>query len=136
MTLSVTNQAYIFLISIAGGLAAGLLFDFFRVLRRVIKTSNIITNIQDIIFWVLVTTMIFAIIFFNNDGELRWYEFLGTFIGVLLYSLVISDYFIKTTLAVVQFLMKISGIIFKPAFAIISRASLNIINKVKAHKKS
>jgi spore cortex biosynthesis protein YabQ len=132
----VTNQAYIFLISIAGGLAAGLLFDFFRVLRRVIKTSNIITNIQDIIFWVLVTTMIFAIIFFNNDGELRWYEFLGTFIGVLLYSLVISDYFIKTTLAVMQFIIKISGIIFKPVFAIISRASLNIINKVKAYKKS
>ena len=39
----VQNQAYLFLVFSLTGVAIGVLFDFFRILRRTIKTANIIT---------------------------------------------------------------------------------------------
>ena len=47
------NQAYIFFIFSVNGVFIGLLFDVFRILRKSFKTINIITNIEDIIFWIL-----------------------------------------------------------------------------------
>ena len=49
----VTNQAYLFLIFIINGIIIGVLFDFFRILRKTIKTKDAITYIQDILFWIL-----------------------------------------------------------------------------------
>ena len=43
------NQAYLFLVFSLTGIVIGILFDFFRILRRSIKTSNIVTYIQDMI---------------------------------------------------------------------------------------
>ena len=41
----VINQAYLFLIFTSNGVFIGLLFDFFRILRKSFKTINIITYI-------------------------------------------------------------------------------------------
>ena len=49
----ITNQAYLFLIFILNGLIIGFLFDFFRILRKTIKTTDFVTYIQDFIFWIL-----------------------------------------------------------------------------------
>ena len=49
----ISNQANLFLIFTINGVIIGLLFDFFRILRRSFKTKDIITYIEDIIFWIL-----------------------------------------------------------------------------------
>ena len=49
----VSNQAYLFFIFIVNGILIGLLFDFFRIARKVFRTNDIITYIQDILFWIL-----------------------------------------------------------------------------------
>ena len=98
------NQIYIFAIFILYGLLTGLLFDFFRVLRKSFRTSNIITYIHDIIFWLIVgITLLFTIFRFNN-GELRGYIFIGIGIGVSMYLLVFSRPFISISVVIVQFM--------------------------------
>ena len=54
----ITNQAYLFLIFILNGIIIGLLFDFFRILRKTIKTKDIITYLEDFIFWILTGAII------------------------------------------------------------------------------
>lgn len=49
----ISNQANIFLIFTINGVIIGLLFDFFRILRRSFNTKDIITYIEDILFWIL-----------------------------------------------------------------------------------
>lgn len=44
------SQAQIFLLFFIIGIIIGLLFDFFRVLRKTFKTPDFFTTIQDIIF--------------------------------------------------------------------------------------
>ena len=49
----ILNQAYIFLIFVINGFLIGILFDIFRILRKSFKTKDIITYIEDILFWIL-----------------------------------------------------------------------------------
>ena len=49
----VKDQAYLFLIFIANGIIIGILFDFFRILRKTFKTSDMITYVEDLLFWIL-----------------------------------------------------------------------------------
>ena len=49
----ITNQGIIFLIFVLNGFAIGFLFDIFRILRKAFKTTDTITYIEDILFWIL-----------------------------------------------------------------------------------
>ena len=99
----ITNQAYLFFIFIINGILIGLLFDFFRILRRIIKTNDIITYIEDVLFWILTGFIILYSIFVFNNGQLRLYMFLGIILGAFTYMLFISSYFIKINIKVINY---------------------------------
>ncbi|WHH57615.1 spore cortex biosynthesis protein YabQ [Petroclostridium sp. X23] len=113
MEVSITNQAYVFLSSVVGGLVVGFVFDIFRILRRVVKTANFITYLEDILFWILVTIIIFTLVFVTNNGELRWFEFLGVILGVIFYNLLLSAYIIGISVSVINVIKKIIVFIVK-----------------------
>lgn len=112
------NQAYLFLIFVLDGFIIGLLFDFFRILRKTFKTSDIITYIQDILFWILTGLVVLYSIFIFNNGEMRIYIFLGILIGIVLYILLLSKYIIKINVFIINkikwFISIILKIIFMP----------------------
>ena len=54
------NEIYAFAIFILNGFLIGLLFDVFRILRKSFKTSDIITNIQDLIFGIITGIIILS----------------------------------------------------------------------------
>ena len=81
----INTQLYLFLIFILNGLIIGLLFDFFRILRKAIKTSDLITCIEDVVFWILTGYLVLYSIFKYNNGELRFYLFLGITLGIIFY---------------------------------------------------
>lgn len=103
----ITNQAYIFFIFIVNGIIIGLLFDFFRILRRSFKTNNIITYIEDILFWILTGIILLYSIFIFNNGEIRLYLFLGVMLGIIVYMLTISTFIININVKIIKFLKNI-----------------------------
>ena len=106
----ILNQAYIFLIFVINGFLIGILFDIFRILRKSFKTKDIITYIEDILFWILTGLLLLYSIFTFSNGELRLYMFLGVFIGCILYMIIISQYFIKINVKIILFT---KGIVYK-----------------------
>ena len=74
------NQAYIFLVFIINGLIIGLVFDIFRIFRKSFKTPNIITYIEDILFWIISALIIMYSLFVFNNGQFRAYIFVGIFL--------------------------------------------------------
>ena len=107
-----TNQGYLFLIFIANGILIGFLFDFFRILRRAFKTGDIITYIEDLLFWILTGVIILYSIFTFNNGEIRLFLFLGIAIGIITYITFLSSYVIKVNVAIINFFKKIFKLIF------------------------
>jgi len=109
----VTNQAYLFLIFIINGILVGLLFDIFRILRKSFKTSDIITYIQDVLFWILTGFILLYSIFTFSNGEVRLYMFLAVFLGCLIYMLIFSKHFIKINVKIILILKGMLGKIIK-----------------------
>lgn len=105
----VINQAYLFLVFTINGIIIGLLFDIFRILRKSFKTSDIITYFQDILFWILTGLILLYSIFNFSNGEIRFYMFLGVFLGCLIYMLIFSKYFIDFNVKIISFLKNIIG---------------------------
>ena len=101
------NQLYIFLCFFLTGIVIGILFDIFRILRRSFKTWDIVTYIQDFIFWILTGVILLYSIFTFNNGELRAFVFIGILLGITLYILLISKYFIKIAVKIILIIKKI-----------------------------
>ena len=106
------TQLQLFLIFIINGLLIGLLFDFFRILRKSIKTSDFMTYVEDIIFWILTGFIILYSIFTYNNGEIRLFMFLAMIIGILLYWVLISKFILSISLNIINFIKKVFQIIF------------------------
>ena len=107
MILSMYSQFLIFVLTIVLGFLTGLLYDFFRITRKIFNHPNFLIQIQDIIYWVLVTFFTFKLIIIKNRGEIRWFLILGLVIGMILYFVIVSDFVIKILMSVIHIIEKI-----------------------------
>ena len=107
------SQGYLFLIFILIGILIGVLFDIFRILRKTFKTSDLITYIQDILFWLITGIILIYSILILNNGELRAYIFLSLFIGITTYILTISKHFVNLNVTILTLLKNIITFILK-----------------------
>lgn len=112
------EQFYLFLIFILNGIIIGCIFDIFRISRKSFKTKDIITYIEDVLFWIISGIITLYFIFIFNNGEIRLFIFLGILFGISLYMLTISKYFIKISVNIILHIKKlinsIISIIIKP----------------------
>ena len=108
------EQLTIFIYFIITGMILGIVFDVFRILRKSFKTSDIVTNIEDIIFGITTGIILLLSIFLFNNGELRLFVFIGIIFGIIIYMLIISKYFIKLNVAIINFIKKIIILLTKP----------------------
>ena len=107
MNVNVYSQLYNLLIFIITGIALGILFDLFRIIRRSFKTPDFITYLEDVIFWILAGCILLFSIFQFNNGEIRNYVFIGLIFGISLYLLTISKYFIKLNVKILAMIKNI-----------------------------
>lgn len=107
MDATTLNQVYLFGIYSVCGIIIGIFFDLFRILRRSFKTPDIVTYIEDILFGIFTGIFLIFILFVFNNGEMRFFMFFAIMLGLLLYLLTISKYFIKINVTVLVTIKKI-----------------------------
>ena len=106
------TQLQLFFIFLINGLLIGLLFDFFRILRKAIKTADFITYVEDALFWILTGFIILYSIFTYNNGEIRLFMFLAIILGILIYLTFISKIILSISLGIINVVKKIFSIVF------------------------
>ena len=106
-------QAYIFLIFFISGMLIGILFDIFRISRRTFNTTDFVTYLEDILFWIITGLFLIFILFTFSNGEIRLYNVISLIIGFVCYILTISKFFIKINVIILSFLKNISYKILK-----------------------
>ena len=123
-------QLYNFCIFIILGLVVAFIFDLFRVLRKTFKTNNIVTYLEDILFWLITGFLIMVAVFTFNNGELRIYLFIGLLLGIIIYILLLSKIINSILLKILLPFKKIISsflLVFKKIYDF-------IINKIKKCK--
>lgn len=123
------NQLYSFLIFAVVGIILSILFDIFRSLRKSFKTSDLITYIEDICYWILAGFILIYSIFVFNNGEVRAYIFLGIGMGILLYLTFVSKMFIRVNVAIITTIKNIINKLVKSLLLPI-KFIFNLIKKI------
>ncbi|MBO5349889.1 MAG: spore cortex biosynthesis protein YabQ [Clostridia bacterium] len=100
------DQVNILGIFILTGMCIGLLFDFFRIQRKVFKTYDFITYIQDILFWIFSGILLIIVTMKYTNGEIRIYMISGMILGIIIYLRLISKYVIKLNTIILKAIIK------------------------------
>lgn len=108
------NELGLFIMYIAGGIIISLIFDLFRALRKSVKTPDIITYIEDILFWIISGAFLIYLTFIVSSGNIRMYTFVGLILGGLLYFITVSKYFMKILIILFNFFKKVISIFIVP----------------------
>jgi spore cortex biosynthesis protein YabQ len=116
MTVSVSAQAFTFLCSVAGGIAIALIYDFFRIKRKTFKTGVFLIYIEDLLYWLLVAVIMFTMVYYSNEGELRGYLFIGALLGAVFYALLLSRPVMSSSMFVINILRRV----FRAVYSVVS----------------
>lgn len=129
MVLDINTQFVYFFSNILCGIIVGLLFDIYRVIRGFRTPNKILTAISDILFWIFASLLTFIIMLVTNNANLRYYTFLGLFLGLYFYFSLLSRLFIGSLRYIVYFTIKIIRLFFRiiiTPFVLLRRFIFNI----------
>ena len=106
------QELYVFLSATGSGMATGFLYDLFRLKRKALKTKAFAVSIEDTVFWLLATLLVFITAYASNQGEIRLYFFFAVIVGVIIYYWLFSKW-------VIQILTFIAKVILWPISVLI-----------------
>lgn len=107
MATYILEEVYIFLATLYGGIVIGFIYDLYRIFRLILRPKKIATFIEDFIFWMVISVAALWVLIFSNDGQLRFYNFLGFILGALLYNKMLSKFVIRNMVWILRGIRKI-----------------------------
>jgi len=78
-------QPLIFLLTIYGGIALGVVFEAYRALRKAARKRRFIAPVYDTLFIAVMGALAVTVLYFTNMGELRLFTIVGFILGFALY---------------------------------------------------
>lgn len=112
MIFDMDKQITLFFFSIINGMAIGVLYDFYRVIRGFEEPGKIITALQDILFWILTGIIIFILMLYTNYAYMSFNVFLYNGLGLVLYFKILS----KRTITIVDKLIDLIVTVIRITF--------------------
>ena len=132
--MSVAEQSRNFCLFFIIGLFIGFIFDLFKSFRKNFKTNNIFVDFQDIIFLIISGLLFFRSIVIFNSGNIRFYIVVSTVLGIVIYSLTLSE----SCVIINNIILRFVKFIFKTFFRILKLpyhfAKKNLKTNVKKRK--
>lgn len=113
MEFDIIRDLVIFGLSIFCGLFMGIIFDLYRAIRRIFKPKVLLSYLEDLIFWIIIGGIFFALLINTTDGILRGFVFIGVFVGVLLYMILLSNYILPLFILIFKLILNVFNEIIK-----------------------
>ena len=67
------------------GAALAFLYEFFRILRKLIAHGTFWVSLEDLVYWLLCGFLIFRMLYRENSGAVRGFVMAAVVLGMLLY---------------------------------------------------
>ena len=112
MTLS--EETTVFLIFVVMGMLFSVIFDVFRAIRKVKKTKNTTIYFQDIIYFLIIGTILLIIIINYMNAELRMYLILAIVLGIIIYISVVGNLVMNLIVRLIKISSKIIEFLILP----------------------
>lgn len=122
------HHLFLFVVFFLLGMLCAFIYDTFRISERFAYSPFFVVILKDILFWFVVTVLMIAICLKFNNGEIRFFMFVGVFMGALTYFNTLSKYVLKLLYFIINTFKTVFLLIFKVAFAPV-RFLLKLLNK-------
>lgn len=123
----IIEEARLFVDSLFTGLIVMSLYDILRLFRRIVKHKNIFVSIEDFLYWSMAGVVIFAFVYAENDGRIRWFIIGGICIGAWVYAKSFGAFLVKYTS---RYINKILNIVLKKPLNKVKMALRYVFRKV------
>lgn len=110
MNEAIIVELQFFLVSILWGSLIIVFYDCLRIIRKVIKHKEFFIALEDVLYWVISSLLIFNMMHKQNNGIIRTFSIIAMFIGMLLYHKLFSELFVELVSFII---IKIKRLIFK-----------------------
>ncbi|WP_242850139.1 spore cortex biosynthesis protein YabQ [Clostridium polynesiense] len=94
-------QFRIIIFGFAAGIITGMIFDFYRIIRG-IKTVKYLIIIEDTLFWILCSLVVFVFLLYTQYAVLSVYVYIYLILGIIFYLWMFSKYFIAVEIAIIK----------------------------------
>lgn len=123
------------------------IYDFLRIFRRVVRHKMFWVSVEDFLYWIFVAIGIFLVLYYTNDGNLRWIAIVVSFLGMVFYKKIFKDKIvifmstiIRQTLDIVVRVLLVPQRLVKQAFVAVSKVLKRWFGAIKKrvdgqHKK-
>lgn len=101
------------------GAALGMVYDSYRVLSLSFRFPRWSIHTIDLVYWIAAAVFVFNMLYASNHGELRFYVFLGLFLGVWVYFLVLSVLTQKFVVMLIGIIKKFCYLLYRALYVIL-----------------
>ncbi|UMZ75281.1 spore cortex biosynthesis protein YabQ [Natranaerofaba carboxydovora] len=129
------EQLFTFSVSIVYGIFVGVIFDFYRTLRGKKKINRILSDVLDLLIWLVITVIFIFVLLSSNWGEVRAYVFMGLVMGVLIYYSFFSSFITEGYRNLFSLIKKLFNLILKYIIVALGFFSVPVLFFLKMIKK-
>lgn len=113
LIVSISEQAQIFLAAVEAGIIIGIFYDLFRIIRKILPHPNWVIQLEDFIFWIIVSGFMFFVLFSKNYGEIRGFALIGAFLGNMIYFFTLSIWLMKFSDWIIDWIKRIIRVVIR-----------------------
>jgi spore cortex biosynthesis protein YabQ len=117
MNQAIIVELHFFGTSVLWGVLILVLYDFLRILRRLVSHNSFFVALEDLIYWMVSSVLIFRMMYQQNNGIIRGFSIMGMLLGMLIFHGTISDICVT---AISTFLQRIENLIKRIILFILS----------------
>ncbi len=110
MSRDIIQEVSFFSHSMIMGIVITFVYDWFLIIRKLIKHNMLWISLEDMVFWFACGIGVFYMLYRENNGVLRWFTVIGAVIGMLCYKILIGGKFVHIMSTCIY---KIMWLIFK-----------------------
>ena len=128
VSAAISEQASSLGVSILIGGALFLLYDIFRIFRRIVPHGNFLIGVEDFLYWLCCTAVVFVMLYQENDGMVRGFSIGGIVLGMLFYYVLLSRFVIRINVMVFGTFFGLFGRIFGTFLLSVKKQGKKIIH--------
>lgn len=106
---TITQEGGLLLLSFGVGILLMFSYDVLRIFREIITHGTFSLSLEDVIYWLACSLVVFAMLYHENDGLLRWFVLAGIALGMLVENHFLSPYIVRLVSRVIKKILFLLG---------------------------
>lgn len=102
MSGEIVKEWYFWLVSIATGVFMAFAYDVVRLFRRLVKHGRLAVDLEDILYWTACFGLSFTLLYYGNNGVIRFAAVFGAAIGMCVYAVTVGRFFVRVCYLVID----------------------------------